>query len=143
MTIAVETQLDERTFDGISADALIPYLEQSGDDNPLHRDPAVAESIGLPAIPVPGQFVVVMIERYLNAWDQGDRIERVRVQFVSPVFVDRPTAFSARIVAVREGPSIAVIRIRVLQASRLAAVGEAHIRMRALGPQGNVPPACP
>lgn len=129
MTITVGTRLEDRTFDGISADSLIPYLEQSGDDNPLHRDPTVAEGIGLAGIPVPGQFVVAMVERYLNAWDRGEHIERLRVQFVSPVFVDRPTTFSARVAAVRAAASIAVIRIRVSQEDRLAAVGEAHLRV--------------
>ena len=121
------TQFKAWKIDGITADALVPYLEQSGDDNPLHRDPSVAIGIGLSAIPVPGQLVMAIIERYLDATAPENPIGRLAVQFVSPVFINLPLDISARVVAMREEGRGAVVRIRVTQAGRLAVVGEAKI----------------
>ncbi len=123
------TQFNVWSVDGISANALVPYLEQSGDDNPLHRDPSVAASIGLPAIPVPGQLVMAIIERYLGATAPGNSIKRLTVKFVSPVFVDRSLDISGRVAAMRDEGCSAVIRIRVLQEGRPAVLGEAEINL--------------
>ena len=131
MSVVIETgtQFEARTVDGIPTEALLPYLEQSGDDNLLHRDPAVAASIGLPAIPVPGQLVMAIIESYLGATAPGIPIGRLAVQFVSPIFVNGSLDISGRVVAMRDEGRSAVVRIRVAQDGRLAVVGEALISL--------------
>ncbi len=117
------------TLDGISPEALRPYLAQSGDENPLHRDPAFAAKAGLAGIPVPGQLIFAVMEGYAKDQTKGSVLLRITAQFVSPVIAAQPFDLSGRVVARNEAKGTSILRLQVHQHSRRAVLGEATVRV--------------
>jgi len=64
------------------------YAEASGDQNPLHQDEAVARAAGFPGVVAHGMFTMgTLASALLDRAGDGVMLERLSVQFRSPVFV--------------------------------------------------------
>ena len=65
---------------------LLRYAAASGDDNPIHQDPAAARAAGLPDVVAHGMFVLGLAMRAVAEWT-GDTVTDYRARFVRPVVV--------------------------------------------------------
>ena len=127
--LTIGSQLAPEQVDAVSTDALVPYLVHASDDNPLHRDPAVAVEAGLAGVPMPGQLLLAVMERYAKSRAKGYALRRITVQFVSPVFTDKPFDLSGRVVAQHETEGALVLRLQMHQNGGRSVVGEAWVSL--------------
>lgn len=64
------------------------YADASGDHNPLHQDDVVARAAGFPGVVAHGMFTMgTLVSALLERLGDGATLERLSVQFRSPVFV--------------------------------------------------------
>ena len=64
------------------------YADASGDQNPLHQDDAVARAAGFTGVVAHGMFTMgTLASALLERLGDGAMLERLSVQFRSPVFV--------------------------------------------------------
>jgi len=73
----------------VSDDQALRYAAASGDDNPIHTDPATAEAAGLPGCILHGLCTMAFAQRDLIAhYAQGapQRLQELAVRFARPVF---------------------------------------------------------
>lgn len=64
------------------------YADASGDQNPLHQDDVVARAAGFPGVVAHGMFTMgTLASALLERLGDGATLERLSVQFRSPVFV--------------------------------------------------------
>lgn len=115
------------TFGPIDASRVTAYAAASGDTNPLHLDPAVAQSAGLPAPPIHGMLMMGCFEPALREWRADLCVIRLSTKFLRPVFSGTAIEISGRVVQLRDGqPKKIVVRLMAHGAGGdLAAVGEA------------------
>ncbi|HEX3179924.1 MAG TPA: MaoC/PaaZ C-terminal domain-containing protein [Beijerinckiaceae bacterium] len=121
------TRLPERNVGPFSGGDLRAYAEISGDNNPLHLDAELAQSVGLAAPPVHGMLLFAAFEPILNDWRPDLRIERLSGRFTQPVPSGEAVSLSGRVMRVSGGdkPRI-LLRLMANGASRAPAiVGEA------------------
>ena len=79
--------LPSRTYPVTRAD-LVAYAAASGDPNPIHQDPEVARSVGLPDVIAHGMFTLALAARYVDEQVGGPgRIEEIGAKFTRPVVV--------------------------------------------------------
>jgi acyl dehydratase len=68
--------------------ALVAYAEASGDPNPIHQDPEVARSVGLPDVIAHGMFTLALAARYVDEQlGEPGRIAELGARFTKPVVV--------------------------------------------------------
>ena len=68
------------------------YAEASGDENPIHTDPKVAEAAGLPGVILHGLCTMAFASNaVVNGPCEGDsrRLKRLKVRFSKPVFPEQ------------------------------------------------------
>lgn len=89
------------------------YAAASGDFNPIHLDPEVAQLAGLPGPILHGLCTLAWVAEAVAVFvgDPG-KVRKVRARFSKPVQVEDTVTFSVRVVA--------------LEAGRLTAEVEAH-----------------
>ena len=106
------------------------YLAVSGDVNPLHVEPDLAERLGLDGLPVPGMLVMAAIANYLAQWPRCRTTKRLGARFTTPVYVDSELAISARIVRhpSNDQPN-PVFRVVVTQNAKIAVFAEAELEL--------------
>jgi acyl dehydratase len=67
---------------------LVAYAEASGDPNPIHQDPEVARSVGLPDVIAHGMFTLALVARYVDEQvGEPGRIAELGAKFTKPVVV--------------------------------------------------------
>lgn len=67
---------------------LVAYAEASGDHNPIHQDPEVARSVGLPDVIAHGMFTLALAARYVDEQlGEPGRIAELGAKFTKPVVV--------------------------------------------------------
>jgi acyl dehydratase len=67
---------------------LLAYADASGDPNPIHRDPDVARSVGLPDVIAHGMFTLALAARYVDeVVGEPGRIAELGAKFTRPVVV--------------------------------------------------------
>jgi acyl dehydratase len=77
----------------VDADQSLRYAEASGDRLPIHTDPAVAHSVGLPGVILHGLCSMAFAGRALvDTLASGDpgKLRRLAVRFSSPAFPGQP-----------------------------------------------------
>lgn len=80
-------QLDPRSYPVTRAD-LVAYAAASGDPNPIHQDPAVARSVGLPDVIAHGMYTLALVARYVDEQvGSPGRIAELGAKFTRPVVV--------------------------------------------------------
>ena len=68
--------------------ALVAYAEASGDPNPIHQDPEVALSVGLPDVIAHGMYTLALAARYVDEQlGEPGRIAELGAKFTKPVVV--------------------------------------------------------
>ena len=68
--------------------ALVAYAQASGDPNPIHQDPEVARSVGLPDVIAHGMFTLALAELYVDEQlGEPGRIAELGAKFTKPVVV--------------------------------------------------------
>ncbi|MFY9658761.1 MAG: MaoC/PaaZ C-terminal domain-containing protein [Methylocystis sp.] len=82
------------------AQALTRYAEVSGDDNPLHLDDALAQSVGFSAPPVHGMKLLAAFERLLASWRGDLFIASLGGTFVQPVLRGEKATLTGRVLRV-------------------------------------------
>lgn len=118
--------LGPRRFGPFTASDVAAYAAASGDDNPLHLDPAIAAQAGLARPPIHGMLLMGCFEPFLRDVLPGARLAKLGAKFIRPVLVDETFEVSGKVVQVpAEGP--AVIRITVKRGSDLACLAEAFV----------------
>jgi acyl dehydratase len=72
----------------VTREALVAYAEASGDPNPIHQDPEVARSVGLPDVIAHGMFTLALAARYVDEQlGEPGRIVAIGAKFTKPVVV--------------------------------------------------------
>jgi acyl dehydratase len=72
----------------VSRAALVAYARASGDPNPIHQDPEVARSVGLPDVIAHGMFTLALAARYVDEQlGEPGRIVELGAKFTRPVVV--------------------------------------------------------
>jgi len=67
---------------------LVAYARASGDPNPIHQDPEVARSVGLPDVIAHGMFTLALAARYVDEQlGEPGRIAELGAKFTKPVVV--------------------------------------------------------
>jgi len=110
------------------AAALRPYLDMMGDDNPLHRDPAVAQAAGFDGLVVPGMMVMAQMIAALADWQGCAAIHDISAHFVQPVVTGTTLQVNGRVVALRTDGR-AVMRLTAGKDRRPSVLGEAVITL--------------
>ena len=109
------------------AAAVAAYAAASGDDNPLHTDPAIAARAGLPRPPVHGMLLMGCFEPFLAAWRPGVQVIRLSGKFIRPVLIGEVIEVSGKVVrAAAEAP--AVLRLVIKRDGDLVCLAEAVVR---------------
>jgi acyl dehydratase len=81
------TDLTPSTYAVTRAD-LVAYAAASGDPNPIHQDPEVARSVGLPDVIAHGMFTLALAARYVDEQlGEPGRIAELGAKFTKPVVV--------------------------------------------------------
>ena len=110
MTFSASLPADGERFDEVAtglfdAAAIQAYAAVSGDDNPLHRDPALAARAGFAAPLVHGMLVMAAFEPALTAWRGDLQIAKVTAKFVQPLLEGQHARISGRVIR-REGEGV-------------------------------------
>jgi acyl dehydratase len=80
-------ELTPSVYDVTRAD-LVAYAAASGDPNPIHQDPEVARSVGLPDVIAHGMFTLALAARYVDEHlGEPGRIAELGAKFTKPVVV--------------------------------------------------------
>jgi acyl dehydratase len=67
---------------------LVAYARASGDPNPIHQDPDIARSVGLPDVIAHGMFTLALVARYVDEQlGSPGRIAELGAKFTKPVVV--------------------------------------------------------
>ena len=67
---------------------LVAYAAASGDPNPIHQDPEVARSVGLPDVIAHGMYTLALAARYVDEQlGESGRIAELGAKFTKPVVV--------------------------------------------------------
>jgi acyl dehydratase len=81
------TELSPATY-AVTREALVAYARASGDPNPIHQDPEVARSVGLPDVIAHGMFTLALAARYVDEQlGEPGRIAELGAKFTRPVVV--------------------------------------------------------
>ena len=81
------TDLTPTTYAVTRAD-LVAYAAASGDPNPIHQDPEVARSVGLPDVIAHGMYTLALAARYVDEQlGEPGRIVELGAKFSRPVVV--------------------------------------------------------
>ncbi len=123
-------------FGPFGAAQLGAYAEASGDDNPLHLDPAAAAAVGLSAPPIHGMLMMSCFELALRRWRGDLVISSLSAKFIRPIPVGAPIRVTGRVARVSLAPRPELLlRLRALGPDGdLAIVGEATLRPCAAAP---------
>ncbi len=86
-----------------SMDDLRRYAAASGDNNPIHLDPALAQRAGLPGPPVHGMLLMARFVPALAVWRPDLKLVRLSSKFLRPIFVDEGGELSGRVAQILAG----------------------------------------
>ena len=115
-----------RTYGPFSADDLAAYAAASGDDNPLHLDPALAAQAGLAAPPIHGMLIMACLTPYLAAWRPEVTTQKIAAKFVEPVLLGETFEVSGKVVQATEGAP-AVVRLTARRGAAIVCLAEAFV----------------
>ncbi len=128
-------KIPPREFGPFDRKALERYAIVSGDGNPLHLDPKVAQAAGLPDTPVHGLLMMSCFEPYILDWHPALFIARLSCKFLNPVFAGEGIRLFGRVVSRRDSPRPELILRLIARAPRdsLAMVAEATVFRQSTG----------
>ena len=115
-----------RSYGPFSAADLAAYAAASGDDNPLHLDPAIAAKAGLAAPPIHGMLIMACLEPTLRAWRPEATLTKLSAKFVEPVLIGETFEVTGKVVQAAPGAA-AVVRLNVKRGPALVCLAEAFL----------------
>ena len=117
-------------FGPFGPESLARYAQASGDDNPLHLDPAVAAALGLEAPPIHGMLMMSCFEPALRRWRRDVAICKLSGKFLRPIFVGRPISVTGRVARATFDPRPELILRLMVHGpnGELAILAEATVR---------------
>ena len=118
--------LAPRTYGPFEAADLAAYAAASGDDNPLHLDPAIAARAGLAAPPIHGMLIMACLEPSLRAWRPEAILTKLSAKFVEPVLTGETFEVTGKVVQAAPGAP-AVVRLTVKRGPKLVCLAEAFV----------------
>lgn len=124
--IARGEAITPRIYGPFTADDLAAYAAASGDDNPLHLDPALAAAAGLAAPPIHGMLIMACLAPYLRAWHPEARVGKIVAKFVEPVLTGESFELTGKVVQATPG-SPAVVRLTARRGSAIVCLAEAFV----------------
>jgi acyl dehydratase len=118
-----------RRFGPFLAADVDAYARASGDDNPLHTDPAIAAKAGLAGVPIHGMLIMGCFETYIRAWRPDAIVRGLSGKFVRPVLVGEAFEISGKVVrAVPGAPAVLRLMVKRDDATRdLVCMAEAFV----------------
>ena len=115
------------SFGPFDAIAVAAYALASGDDNPLHIDPAIAAKAGLARPPVHGMLMMGCFEAYIAGWRPDAKVGKLSGKFIKPVLVGETIEISGKVVRAADDGA-AVLRLMVRRADgEFACLAEAFV----------------
>ena len=66
---------------------LVKYAGASGDQNPIHQDEGVANSVGLPGVIAHGMYTMALAARAVSTWFPEAEVVSFGCKFTNPVVV--------------------------------------------------------
>jgi acyl dehydratase len=102
--------ISARRFGPFTPAVVAAYALASGDDNPLHSDPAIAARAGLERPPVHGMLIMGCFESYIRDWRPAARIVKLSAKFIRPVLTGDGIELSGKVVRAAEGAPV-VLRL--------------------------------
>jgi len=122
----VGTTFAELRFGPLDAAMVSAYAVASGDDNPIHTDPAAARAVGLAGPIVQGMLSMALAGRALAGWLPAARCVKLSCRFALPVPVGATLTVGARVVQRDDTARRAVLRVAIRsEDGRMAAMAEA------------------
>jgi len=125
-------QLPKLSYGPIGGEALLRYAAVSGDDNPLHIDPALARQAGLEERPIHGMLMMGHFEPMILAWRPDVELISLSAKFLRPVLAGQSFELSGRVIRVTGGENPSMILRLMVHAvgGDLSLVAEALLRPR-------------
>lgn len=102
ISLARGDRMPETPVGPFDAAAVAAYASASGDDNPLHLDPALAARAGFAAPPVHGMRLMAEIAPALRAWRPDMALKRLSGTFVEPLLIGETATLSGRVMRADE-----------------------------------------
>jgi len=95
--VAVGEEIPERS-NVVDRAQLVQYAGASGDFNPIHWNPDVAQMVGLPGVIAHGMFTMALVARAVGEWagDPG-AVSRISVQFRKEVRPEEKVVAKGRV----------------------------------------------
>ncbi len=116
----------------LDAAAIERYARASGDDNPVHLDPATARAIGLSDQIAHGMLVMGRLSRLALGWRADAVLESFECRFTRPVPAGSALTGDGRVAkvdALNDGHRV-ILRLLARDADgAIAAMGEATLRL--------------
>ncbi len=120
----IGAKLDE-TIVAFDAARIGSYARVSGDDNPLHTDPAIAAQAGFAAPLAHGMLVMAAFEPALLAWRPDLRVASLQGRFLQPLLAGEEARIGGRVV--RAAGASVTVRLPAQGPARLPSlIGEAR-----------------
>lgn len=116
----------------LDVDAIGLYARASGDDNPVHLDPAAARAIGLSDQIAHGMLVMGRLSRVALDWRADAVIEALECRFTRPVPAGSALTGDGRVAkvdALADGHRVILRLLARDPAGAIAAMGEATLRL--------------
>ena len=127
MSLAAGSLLPAQVFGPFGAATVAAYADASGDDNPLHVDPALAARAGLARPPIHGMLIMGCLEPYLRSWRPDAVVHRLAGKFIRPVLVGDTIEVTGKVVRATQGQPL-VLRLTVRGEDRdLCCLAEAFV----------------
>lgn len=81
------------------------YAAASGDANPIHTDPEIAEAAGFEGVVLQGMCTMAFAHQAVTRWAGSDpgRVRRLHVRFAAPVYPGDELTFRGEVVDVEGG----------------------------------------
>ncbi len=116
----------------LDAGAIARYAQASGDDNPVHLDPAAARAIGLSDQIAHGMLVMGRLSRLALGWRADAVLEAFECRFTRPVPAGSALTGDGRVAkvdALADGHRV-ILRLLARDADgAIAAMGEATLHL--------------
>lgn len=128
LPLGVGQVLPARAFGPFGVEAVAAYAAASGDDNPLHTDPAIAARAGLERPPIHGMLILGCLEPYLRDWRPMAAIVKLSGKFIRPVLVGDSIEVTGKVVQAAIGaPAVLRLMVRGGAARDLVCLAEALV----------------
>lgn len=101
--VAVGERLEPRSIGPITQTDIVRFAGAGGDFNPLHHDPAFAESAGFGSVIAMGQMQAAILAAYLTDWIGIEHLREFEVRFVGAVLLGATLELTAEVVSIDAG----------------------------------------